>query len=127
MAEDKLHHVIVEFLNGRSEGDDPVISDKDSDFAHAITAVWAEEKLDHDKLKAHFTKLDEAYKTRIIDIRTQHDIFDDESVTSLMKAALDDIEEQKPDELFGGNTSIVPDNIIRAFLADNDDLVNDKK
>jgi hypothetical protein len=123
MAEDKLHSAIVEFLNARDEGEDPVVADKNSDFARAITALWAEEKLDHDKLKAHFTKLDETYKTRVLDIRTKHDVFDDEKVTYLMKAALDDIQEHKPDELFGGNTSIVPDDVIRAFLAESDDPV----
>jgi len=127
MKEGKLHSVIVEFLNGNSEGEDRVILDKDSDFAHGMTAMWAEEKLAKAKLKAHFVKLDQAYKTNVVDIRTKHDIFDDERVGSLMKAALDDIEEHQADELFGGNTSIVPDDVIRAFLADNDDLASDSE
>ena len=120
MAKDKLHSLIVEFLNARGGDEDSVIEDKDSDYAHALTAMWAEEKLDRDKLKAHFRKLDETFKTRIIDIRTKHDVFDDEKVTKLMKAALDDIEERRADELFDGSTSIIPDDVIRAFLADND-------
>ena len=126
MAKDKLHEIIVEFLNGQGEGEEPAILDKDSDFAHAVTEMWAEEKLDRIKLKAHFEKLDEAYNSNIVDMRTKHDVFDDENVVSLMKAALDDIEEHQPDELFGGSTSIVPDDVVRAFLADNDDLLNDK-
>lgn len=120
MSADKLHSTIVDFLNTRGDEEDSVIADKNSDFAHALTAMWAEDKLEHDKLKAHFTKLDESYQTRIVDIRTKHDVFDDEKVVSLMKAALDDIQENKPDELFGGNTSIVPDDIVRAFLSDTD-------
>jgi|GEM_PF-3108008 len=121
MAEEKLHSIIFDFLNSREEGEDPIITDKDSDYAHAVTALWAEEKLERAKLKSHFNKLDSAYKTQIIDIRTKNDVFDGENSTTFMKAALDDIDEHKPDELFGGNTSIIPDDIIRAFLADNDD------
>ena len=121
MAKDKLYSLIVEFLNTRQEGEEPVIEDKDSDYAHALTTMWAEKKLKHDKLKAHFSKLDKAYRTRIIDLQTTHDVFNDEKATSLMKAALDDIEEHQADELFGGNTSLIPDDVIRAFLADDED------
>jgi len=120
MEKDKLHGLIVEFLNTRGEGEEPVIADKDSDYAHALTAMWAEEKIEHNKLKAHFTKLDETYKTNIIDLQTTRDEFDSERAVSLMKAALDDLEERQPDELFGGSKSIVPDDVIRAFLADDD-------
>ena len=121
MKRKALHQILVEFLNDNVEGEEPIIADKDSDFAHALTAMWAEKKLEHDKYKEHFSKLDEAYKTRIIDLKTKHDVFDDEKVTSLMKAALDDIQESAPDQLFGGNTNIIPDDIIRAFLSDSDD------
>lgn len=120
MAKDKLHSLIVKFLNAQGDEQNPVIEDGNSDYAHALTSMWASEKIERDKLKAHFAKLDESYKTRIVDLQTKHDVFDDARAASLMKAALDDIDEHSPDHLFGGNTSIIPDDIIRAFLADDD-------
>ena len=120
MSDNNIHNTIIDFLNSREKEEEPIVSAEDKEFAQSLAVMWAAEKVERDKLKQHFQTLDKAYKTRIVDLQTKHDAFNEEKVASLMKAALDDVTEQAPDQFLSRSTSLIPDDVIRAFLSDDD-------
>lgn len=114
MATD-LHDIISRFLDKTmSEGEADALPR--DEFTEALSAMWARRQLDDAALKSHFQKLDNIYGKSVQDILTTHEVFNDEAVTTFMKAALDEAEERSPEDIDNFNTSVIPDDVIRDFL-----------
>lgn len=122
MPHSELHKVIIEFLreiDPSAEGLSQAI-EHDGDFSNALSALWAERQLDAQDRRNHFHSLDESYGARILDIfqKSTEDLTPEHNIVSLMKAALDDLDEHKPEQLPA--LQFLSDDVLMEFLSEEE-------
>lgn len=120
MKNKQLEKLINAFLEGEPCHTEP-LSEEDYLFAKAFT-LYKKQLKGREKLKNRFQELDKAYPPNIISIFRSENKAGEKDMLSLMKAALNN--DPVEDLLASQNqslTRIVPDEIIAAFLSQDDE------